>query len=194
MQEINESEVEESVVEPTKKAVKKDQVYSAQYISDLREESKNERLKAKEKEALLESTKRELEEKLSSERVSYQEELSKARQDKLTAKLETAAVAAGIRDLDLIKLVDSSLIKVGEDGSIRGINEAIEALKETKPFLFGEEKKSSSTANPTSPKPSKNAVLDFSSMSAQDFKNYRNSAVSRRGVTAEHYEKYYKEK
>jgi hypothetical protein len=63
----------------------------------------------------------------------------------IDAEIKAHAASAGIKDLDFIKLIDQSLIKVGDDGAIEGIDKAVEALKNSKPILFGAEKKVSSS-------------------------------------------------
>ena|ERR1700749_3536860 len=73
---------------------------------------------------------------------------NQAMQDKLIdAKIEAQAVAAGIKDLEFLKLMDKSTVKLDEKGEVQGAIEAINALKTRKPELFGTEKKSSSSTN-----------------------------------------------
>lgn len=79
------------------------------------------------------------------------EQASKANKtmlDKLVdAKIEAAAVAAGIKDIEFLKLMDRSTVKVDENGEVAGAADAIAALKSRKPELFGSDKKSSSSTN-----------------------------------------------
>lgn len=71
-------------------------------------------------------------------------------QDKLIdAKLEAHAVAAGIKDIELVKLIDKSSLKLNEQGEVEGLADAINAFKTRKPDFFGSEKKVSSSSNAT---------------------------------------------
>ena len=74
----------------------------------------------------------------------------------IDAKLEAAAVAAGITDIDLVKLINKSGLTVDESGDLQGLSEAIQAFKEAKPSFFGTEKKVSSSSN--APLPSGDSV------------------------------------
>lgn len=65
----------------------------------------------------------------------------------LQSKLETAAISAGIQDLDLVKLINRDNIKFTEDGEIEGVAEAVADFKTKKPGFFGAEKKASSSTN-----------------------------------------------
>lgn len=62
------------------------------------------------------------------------------------AEMKAEAIAAGLKDLELTKLIDTSTVKVN-DGKIEGLKEAIEAFKTRKPEYFGSDKKSSSSSN-----------------------------------------------
>ena len=62
------------------------------------------------------------------------------------AELKAEAVRAGMIDLDGLKLVDPSTVTLDEHGEVKGAREAMQALKQAKPWLFGAS--SSSTANP----------------------------------------------
>lgn len=90
-------------------------------------------------------------EKEKSELLSKHEATLKDRQsmqDKLIdAKIEAQAVAAGIKDLEFVKLMDKSSVKIDEKGDVQGVSEAINAFKTRKPELFGTEKKFSSSSN-----------------------------------------------
>lgn len=76
----------------------------------------------------------------------------------IETKIEAEAVAAGLKDLDLLKLIDKEHIKLNEDGSISGISEAIKTFREKKPDYFGPEKKVSSSTN--APMPEANPVKE----------------------------------
>ena len=124
-------------------------------IHELREEAKNYRLKHKATKSEFELYKNEINEKinaLESEKERLNIEVSKltSYERKLVeSELKTQAVLAGIKDVDLIKLIDVSDVKLSEDGAVNvdSLKQAVLSLKETKPFLFGEEKKYSTSSN-----------------------------------------------
>lgn len=124
-------------------------------IHELREEAKNYRLKHKATKSEFELYKNESSEKLNaleSEKQNLTNEISKLTSYErkiVESELKTQAVLAGIKDVDLIKLIDISDVKLGEDGDVNvdALKQAVNGLKETKPFLFGEDKKSSTSTN-----------------------------------------------
>lgn len=66
--------------------------------------------------------------------------------------LTTKLVAAGVVDLDgALKLADRSKIEVGEDGQVKGVDEAFEALKSDKAYLFNADSKPATVGSPTNP-------------------------------------------
>jgi hypothetical protein len=65
----------------------------------------------------------------------------------IEAELKAQAVTAGLQDLDFLKMIDVSTLKISEDGGIEGLEKAISDFKASKPALFAAEKKSSSSKN-----------------------------------------------
>jgi hypothetical protein len=61
------------------------------------------------------------------------------------AELKGEAVKAGLVDLDQLKLLDVASIKLAADGKIEGADALFKGLKETKPYLFGQQNNSSNT-------------------------------------------------
>ncbi len=60
---------------------------------------------------------------------------------KLDNALSKALAGCGARDADIVgKLLDRSIIKLGEDGKLVGVSEQLEKLKTDKAFLFGDDK------------------------------------------------------
>ena len=60
---------------------------------------------------------------------------------KLDNALSKALAGCGARDADIVgKLLDRSIIKLGEDGKLVGVSEQLERLKTDKAFLFGDDK------------------------------------------------------
>ncbi len=68
---------------------------------------------------------------------------------KLDNALSLALAGCGAKDAEIVgKLLDRSIIKLGEDGKLVGVTEQLEKLKTDKAFLFGEDKPDGKT-NPT---------------------------------------------
>ena len=100
-----------------------------------------------------------------------------AEQRVIRAELRTAAIKAGMVDLDGIKLLDLSAVKLNADGDVEGADALIEAAKAAKPWLFGKP----STSNPQPPPPPKapnaKAALEMTDAefeAALKAKSYRN--------------------
>lgn len=117
------------------------------YIKELRNENKEHRLKNKE----LEQKAKEAEEKAQRALQQVDEYAKKSNDRIIRAELKAQAVAAGMHDLDGLKLADLSSITLDDHGDVVGAEELIAKLKETKPYLFKEF--ISTTSNPNLPKP-----------------------------------------
>jgi len=77
---------------------------------------------------------------LESHKVAQQQALAqatqRAQQMLITAEIKAQAAALGIVDPDAAaKLADLSGVKVGDDGTVTGVREALEALLQAKPYL-----------------------------------------------------------
>lgn len=69
---------------------------------------------------------------------------------KLDNALSKMLSTCGARDADIVgKLIDRSIIKLGEDGKLVGVSEQLEKLKTDKAFLFGDDKPDPAKTNPT---------------------------------------------
>ena len=81
----------------------------------------------------------------------------------IRAELRAEAVRAGMLDLDGLKLVDASRIKVGESGEVEGAAELMRELRRSKPWLFGSASSSSTAAAPPAqpPKPKLATEMNF---------------------------------
>ncbi|WP_428493223.1 hypothetical protein [Rhodopila sp.] len=66
------------------------------------------------------------------------------------ANLRTEAVRAGMIDLDGLKLVDLSTVRLGNDDRIVGARKLMDDLRRTKPWLFGPVSSSSAAIAPAS--------------------------------------------
>jgi hypothetical protein len=66
----------------------------------------------------------------------------------IRAELKVAAQKAGMIDLDVLKLVDLTSVKLTEAGEVEGADALMTKLKEDKPHFFGNPVKGSSNPNP----------------------------------------------
>jgi hypothetical protein len=129
------------------------ETFSKDYVHELREENKATRLKLE-----AESTRaKAAEEQREKDRVDADAKVkatnSAADARVIRAELKALAVAAGMVDLDGLKLADLTTVKINKDGEVEGAAELMEALKKAKPYLFGTATTSSTTKPPTSEKP-----------------------------------------
>lgn len=61
-----------------------------------------------------------------------------AKASSINAKIQAAAMKLGAVDPEVVQsLIDRSVIKVNESGAIEGVDEAVKALLESKPYLKG---------------------------------------------------------
>ncbi len=82
----------------------------------------------------------------------------------IRAELKAEAVRAGILDLDGLKLVDTSGVKLNETGDVEGAPQIIAQLRQAKPWLFGSASSSSSSiaAPPPAQPPRQKRATDMS--------------------------------
>lgn len=136
--------------------------FSREYVTELREENKNYRIKAKENEELAAKAKAEAEEKVKAT-------MDAANQRIIKSELKAIALKYGIVDLDGLKLADLSNIKLNDNGEIEGGEDVIKALKEQKPYLFKEPTTTQTTQTPPPPntKPKKATEMTLAEYEAE---------------------------
>lgn len=71
----------------------------------------------------------------------------------IRAELKTEAVRAGMIDLDGLKLIDTTKVKLSADGELDGASDLMFQLKKTKPWLFGVVSSSSAASPPPAQPP-----------------------------------------
>ena len=98
----------------------------------------------------------------------------------IDAELKAQAVAAGIKDIDLVKLIDKKDIKLDENGNVTGIDTAITEFKTKKPDWFGSEKKVSTSSGSTLPDKTGVKPLDARTMSKEEWARNRQNAMAGR--------------
>lgn len=93
------------------------------------------------------------------------------------AELKAHAVAAGLTDLDAIKMMDTSSVTVDENGDVKGVEEVISAFKASKPYLFASDKKTSSSTNSTVPSGTATFVRDAMKFTDHEWDVERQRAI-----------------
>ena len=83
------------------------------------------------------------------------EAASAADQRIIRAELKAEALKAGMIDLDGLKLADLSKVKLNDKGEVEGAEQMMQALKESKPYLFREATNTSSSQKKPDPKDDK---------------------------------------
>jgi hypothetical protein len=71
----------------------------------------------------------------------------------IRAELKAEAIRAGMVDLDGLKLLDTSEIRLGANGEVVDAAAILGKLKRAKPWLFAGPASSSAAANPPRPEP-----------------------------------------
>jgi hypothetical protein len=71
----------------------------------------------------------------------------------IKSELKAEALRAGMVDLDGLKLIDTSKVKLTTDGEVEGAHELMVHLKKAKPWLFGGASSSSASTPPPAQPP-----------------------------------------
>lgn len=114
-------------------------------------------------------------------RVNSTQKESQLLQEKLIqAELKAQAAAAGIKDLDFIKLIDTSELKLNDNGSVEGIEKVLTEFKNKKPDLFGTDKKLHSSTNAPSGHSDENKTsrLNARNLTKEDWKKNQRKYMS----------------
>lgn len=134
---------------------KEPETFSKDYVRELRAENKGWRLKAQESETKAKAAE-EAAMKAKEEADARIADTSKqAEQRIIRAELKALAVKAGIVDVDGLKLVDLSGVKLDDKGDVEGAEALIDSLKKAKPYLFA-----APASTSTAPPPSKEAPAE----------------------------------
>ena len=153
-----------SVPSASTPAARQAESFSREYVQELREENRSWRLRLQEAETARqaaadlaararEGAKAEIE---AAKQAAIEEartqgsEVEKALKERLvTAELRSAALKAGMVDLDGLKLADLTSVTLDEHGEVAGADELVARLKQGKPYLFA--RPSPGSANPEPP-------------------------------------------
>jgi hypothetical protein len=82
------------------------------------------------------------------ELAALRQRLDEANQRLLHAELKAHAIRAGILDLDGLKLLDTSRLILGEDGTVTDAEQSVAGLKRDKPWLFGKSAPALNSSHP----------------------------------------------
>ena len=96
----------------------------------------------------------------------------------IDAEVKAQAVAAGIKDIEFVKLIDTNEIKLDDKGNVIGVDKAISDLKTRKPDWFGAEKKTSTSSNADFVDKEKKMPLDARSMSKEEWQKNRSNYMA----------------
>ncbi|SDR37583.1 hypothetical protein SAMN05443245_5241 [Paraburkholderia fungorum] len=149
------------------------EVFSREYVQELRQENASYRTRAndaerKAQEAETKALKAQEEADAKAAKAAsdadakVQETHTAADQRIIRAELKAEAIKAGMVDLDGLKLADLSAVKIDEKGDVVGAEDMLKALKEAKPYLF---KEATSSSNPGTP-PAKEKPKPFDARTA----------------------------
>ncbi len=134
------------------------ETFSREYVAELRSESANYRKRAQEAEHRA---------KDAEARVAASEQA--ANQRIVLAELRTAAVRAGMVDLDGLKLADLEGVTLDEAGHVRGTDELMETMKKAKPYLFRSAPGVSTSSTQPAPRKEKPRVKTAMEMSGEEW-------------------------
>lgn len=128
------------------------ETFSREYVTELRAESQSHRLRVREQEAKVSAA----EAKAAAAATEADAKVATAAQGAndriLRAELKAVALAAGMVDLDGLKLADLTTVKLNDAGEVEGAEALMAAMKIAKPYLFGSTQSSSTAATAPSPK------------------------------------------
>lgn len=83
------------------------------------------------------------------------------RETRLRGRFEAAAAKAGVVDSDAAwRLADQGRMRVKDDGSVEGLDQALAELKKSRPWLFGPQRTSTGTPGGASASPSPSTPND----------------------------------
>jgi hypothetical protein len=150
--------------------------FTKEYVRELRAENASWRTKAKESETAKEAADAAAKVATEAADARVTETSKTAEQRIIRAELKAHAVKAGIVDIDGLKLVDLSGVKLDDNGEVVGADALIESLKKAKPYLFGSPQSSSTTPVPSKDPPAEKKAVD---MDAAEYAAAKKAAIKR---------------
>ena len=160
---------EETVVVPPVAAQKESEHFSREYVTELRNESKTQRLARQEAEALAKTHEDNAKKAQTEADAKVAAAQAAANERIIRAELKAEAVKAGMVDIDGLKLADLSKVKLNETtGEVEGAEALMAELKKSKPYLFGDPGSTSHTGTKP-PKPGDVVVKKATEMSKEEY-------------------------
>jgi hypothetical protein len=141
------------------------------YEKKLRTEARQHRLRALEAE-------RQRDLAVAEARQEADKKMATANERLVRAELKAHAVKAGIVDLDGLKLLDMTNVKLTDDGEVEGADALIAQLRTSKPWLFGQSSGTSSSAK--APIEQDVKFKHAREMTVDEWKNARAEIIRRR--------------
>lgn len=129
----------------------KPEVFSREYVQELRAENATYRTKAKDAATVAEEAKAAAAKAAEEAEAKIKQSHDAANDRIIRAEMKAAALKAGMVDLDGLKLADLTKVKLNDAGEVEGADDLMKELKEAKPYLF----QSSSSTSSTEKKPEK---------------------------------------
>jgi hypothetical protein len=142
-------------------AAREPETFSKDYVRELREENKGWRLKASEQEAAARTATAAAAAAEAAATAKITETNTAADQRVIRAELKASALKAGMVDLDGLKLLDLSTVKLNAQGEVEGADALMDAAKKAKPYLFGAASTSSGTKPPNPNPPTTKKAQDM---------------------------------
>jgi hypothetical protein len=108
---------------------------------------------------------------------ALQRQLAQANERLVQAELKSHAIRAGIIDVDCLRLLDTSDLKLDDDGNIPDAAGALARMKRDKPWLFGNPNTSHPAAAPAAEPPKTKSARD---MTHKEWRLAREKLIRRR--------------
>lgn len=159
-------------------ASREPEVFSREYVSELRGENASQRVARQAAEAKAQAAEENATKATTEAKASIEAATKSANERIIRAELKASAIKAGMVDIDGLKLADLSKVKLNEAGEVEGADALMEELKKSKPFLFGTATTTGSTTPP--PKPAPGAQTKATEMTPEEYKVAR--AKIRQGI------------
>jgi hypothetical protein len=123
-------------VVPVVPAVTEPATFSVDYVRELRSENKGVRLKNQEIMTKLEQLEAAANAKVAAAEAKIAEAVTAADKRIIATEMKVAAKAAGLLDLDFLKLIDTSAIKLDDKGDVQVPEDFWTKVKASKPSFF----------------------------------------------------------
>ncbi|AVA33356.1 hypothetical protein C3Z06_06770 [Cupriavidus metallidurans] len=150
------------------------ETFSKEYVHELRKENQGYRLKFQESEGKAKAAEEAASKANTDADAKVKAAQEAADQRVIRAELKAAALKAGMVDLDGLKLADLSGVKLNEAGEVEGAEALMEALKKSKPYLFGAP---STSTHGDPPKPKNPEAKKATEMTEEEYRVAREAAV-----------------